>query len=60
MKSTGFFINLHKALVIPLTVAAMVTFANYSTVMWLYLAIHGTYSILWLIKGRTYPDPRFA
>lgn len=33
MKSTGFFINLHKALVIPLTVAAMVTFANYSTVM---------------------------
>ena len=60
MKSTGFFINLHKALVIPLTVAAMVTFANYSTVMWLYLAIHGTYSILWLIKGRTYPYPRFA
>ncbi|MDR3657148.1 MAG: hypothetical protein P4L48_16235, partial [Mycobacterium sp.] len=60
MKPTGFFINLHKALVIPVIVAAMLTFANYSTVMWLYLAMHGTYSILWLIKGRTYPDQRFA
>ena len=60
MKPTGLFINLHKALVIPVTVAAMITFANYSTVMWLYLAMHGTYSILWLIKGRTYPDRRFA
>jgi steroid 5-alpha reductase family enzyme len=60
MKSTGFFIDLHKALVIPVTVAAMVIFGNFSTVMWLYLAMHGTYSILWLIKGRTYPDRRFA
>ena len=60
MKSTGFFINLHKALVIPVTVAAMEVFSNFSTVMWLYLGMHGTYSILWLIKGRTYPDRRFA
>lgn len=60
MKSTGFFIDLHKGLVIPVTVAAMLIFANFSTVMWLYLAMHGTYSILWLIKGRTYPDRRFA
>ncbi|MGO9509997.1 MAG: DUF1295 domain-containing protein [Mycobacterium sp.] len=60
MKSTGFFINLHKALVIPVTVAAMEVFGNFSTVMWLYLGMHGTYSILWLIKGRTYPDRRFA
>jgi FtsH-binding integral membrane protein len=60
MKPTGLFINLHKALVIPVTVAAMITFANYGTVMWLYLAMHGTYSILWLIKGCTYPDRRFA
>ena len=60
MLSTGLFINLHKALVIPVTVAAMLTFGNFSTMMWLYLAMHGTYSILWLIKGRTYPDRRFA
>jgi protein-S-isoprenylcysteine O-methyltransferase Ste14 len=60
MKPTGFFINLHKALVIPITATAMLAFANYSTVMWLYLAMHGSYSILWLIKGRTYPDRRFA
>jgi hypothetical protein len=49
MRSTGFFINLHKALVIPVVVAAMLIFGNFSTVMWLYLAMHGTYSILWLI-----------
>jgi protein-S-isoprenylcysteine O-methyltransferase Ste14 len=60
MKPTGFFIDLHKALVIPVTAAAMVMFGNFSTVMWLYLGMHGTYSILWLIKGRTYPDRRFA
>ncbi|WP_099020488.1 DUF1295 domain-containing protein [Mycolicibacterium palauense] len=60
MATTGFFINLHKALVIPVTVTAMLVFANYSTAMWLYLAMHGSYSILWLIKGRTYPDRRFA
>ena len=34
MNTTGFFIDVHKALVIPVTVAAMLTFANYSTVMW--------------------------
>jgi steroid 5-alpha reductase family enzyme len=60
MKTTGFFIDLHKALVIPVTVAAMLTFGNYSMVMWLYLAMHGTYSVLWLIKGRIFPDRRFA
>lgn len=60
MKPTGLFINLHKALVILVVVAAMFAFANHSTIMWLYLAMHGTYSILWLIKGRTYPDRRFA
>ncbi len=40
--------------------AAMLIFGNFSTVMWLYLAMHGTHSILWLIKGHTYPDRRFA
>jgi hypothetical protein len=60
MKSTGLFIDVHKALVIPVTMAAMLIFGNFAIVMWLYLAMHGTYSILWLIKGRTYPDRRFA
>lgn len=59
-RPTGLFINVHKALVTPVTVAAMLTFGNFSTAMWLYLGMHGTYSMLWLIKGRTYPDRRFA
>ncbi len=41
MRSKGFFINLHKALVIPVVVA-MLIFGNFYTVMWLYLAMHGT------------------
>jgi steroid 5-alpha reductase family enzyme len=60
MQPTGLFINVHKALVIPVVVAVMLIFGNFSTLMWLYLGMHGTYSILWLIKERTYPDSRFA
>lgn len=55
----AFFINLHKALVVPVTVALMVWHHNTSTEMWLYLALHGTYSVLWLLKQTWYPDRRF-
>ena len=34
-------------------------FQNWSTEAFIYLAIHGCYSILWLIKGSLYPDKRF-
>lgn len=27
--------------------------------MYLYLFLHGTYGILWIIKDLTFPDPRF-
>lgn len=56
----GFFINLHKALVIPVVVGLMVGFHAYTVEAWLYLAMHGTYSLLWLLKQSWYPDRRFA
>lgn len=52
-------INIHKALVTPLVLGLMWFYQNWSTEAFIYLAIHGSYSILWLIKDSLYPDKRF-
>jgi hypothetical protein len=57
---TLFYINLHKALVIPLVVALMCWYHNGSSEAFLYLSMHGTYSLLWLFNEATFPDQRFA
>ena len=53
------FINAHKILVPPIVLAFMWYFSNWSTEAFIYLSLHGTYSILWLIKESHYPDLRF-
>ncbi len=58
--SVGTFINTHKALVIPIVLALMWGYHNWSTEAYVYLALHGTYSLLWLMKQTYYPDRRFA
>ena len=55
----GTAINIHKALVTPVVLGLMLFFNNWSTEAFIYLAIHGSYSILWLIKDSLYPDKRF-
>ncbi len=55
----GTAINLHKALVTPIVLGMMWFFNNWTTEAFIYLAIHGCYSILWLIKDTLYPDKRF-
>jgi protein-S-isoprenylcysteine O-methyltransferase Ste14 len=55
----GTFIDLHKALVIPLVLTMMWCYHNWSTDAFVYLGMHGSYSLLWLIKQRTYRDVRF-
>jgi protein-S-isoprenylcysteine O-methyltransferase Ste14 len=55
----GTFIDLHKALVIPVVLALMGYYRNGSTDAFVYLGMHGGYSLLWLIKQRTYRDVRF-
>lgn len=35
-------------------------FDNWSTEAYIYLAIHGTYCILWLLKHKLFPDGRFS
>ncbi len=56
---TALFINLHKILVIPFVVGLMFHFDNWSTEAFIYLSLHGTYSLLWLVKHSLYPDRRF-
>jgi Protein of unknown function (DUF1295) len=53
------YINWHKALVPPVVVALMWYFDNWTTEAFLYLSLHGTYSVLWLTKESLYPDRRF-
>jgi steroid 5-alpha reductase family enzyme len=53
------YINIHKILVIPLVLGMMWIYQNWSTEAFIYLSLHGTYSVLWLIKHALYPDKRF-
>jgi steroid 5-alpha reductase family enzyme len=56
---TGTYINAHKALVIPVVLGLMWFYQNWSTEAFVYLSIHGAYSVLWLVKQSLYPDRRF-
>ncbi|HMB24659.1 MAG TPA: DUF1295 domain-containing protein [Anaerolineales bacterium] len=56
---TSTFINLHKILVIPIVLGMMWYFGNWSVEAFVYLAMHGTYTILWLIKHNLFGDRRF-
>jgi protein-S-isoprenylcysteine O-methyltransferase Ste14 len=57
--SVGAVIDFHKALVIPVVLALMWYYHNGSTDAFVYLGMHGSYSLLWLVKQRTYRDVRF-
>jgi len=37
-------------------IALMAFYGNSSIAAWVYLALHGTYGLLWLLKDRLYPD----
>lgn len=49
-------INLHKGST-PLVVAGlMAAYGNGTVGAWVYLALHGSYGLLWLLKDRIFPD----
>jgi steroid 5-alpha reductase family enzyme len=52
-------INLHKALCFPVILGLMVIYQNFTITPWIYLALHGTYGIMWLLKDRIYPDKQW-
>ncbi len=37
----------------------MWAYQNFTLGAWIYLALHGTYGFLWLLKDQIYPDKRF-
>jgi steroid 5-alpha reductase family enzyme len=49
-------INSHKGLTFCFILGLMAFYHNYSIGAWVYLALHGTYGLMWLIKDRIYPD----
>lgn len=52
-------INLQKGGTAVFVITLMALFDNWSTPAFVYLALHGSYGLLWLLKDRTFPDPGF-
>lgn len=52
-------INLHKGLTAPVIVSMMAIYGNFGLGPWIYLALHGTYGLLWLLKDQLYPDAKW-
>lgn len=50
-------INLHKTTVGLVVLALMAAAGDFSLAAWLYLALHGSYGVLWLVKDVAFPDP---
>ena len=60
MVTVNWIINATKILVTPIILAMMWYFHNWSPAAFLYLGLHGTYSLLWLVKQSVFADKRFA
>ena len=52
-------INLHKGLTAFVVIGLMIFFNNFTIAPYVYLALHGTYGLLWLLKEKIFPDPYF-
>ena len=52
-------INFQKLATIPLFWVFIAWYHNTSAAAWIYLAMHGTYGVVWVIKDLTFPDPSF-
>lgn len=51
------FIDFHKALTSPFILGLMAYTDSFeNAAAWIYLSLHGTYTMLWLIKSRVFPD----
>jgi len=55
----NFPINLHKGGTAFLVIGLMFFYQNFSTGPWVYLALHGSYGFLWLLKDRMFPDKQW-
>jgi protein-S-isoprenylcysteine O-methyltransferase Ste14 len=49
-------VNLHKGTTFFVVLGMMFYYQNFTLGPWLYLALHGTYGFMWLLKDRIFPD----
>ncbi|HEY9749705.1 MAG TPA: DUF1295 domain-containing protein [Allocoleopsis sp.] len=52
-------INLQKGLTGFVVIGLMWAYQNFTIGPWVYLALHGTYGLLWLLKDRLFPDKQW-
>jgi steroid 5-alpha reductase family enzyme len=52
-------INLHKLVTSVVVLGLMFLYKNFSVAAYIYLALHGTYGLMWLIKDALYPDKKW-
>jgi protein-S-isoprenylcysteine O-methyltransferase Ste14 len=52
-------INFHKGATAPFVVSLMFAYDNFTIAPWIYLSLHGTYGVMWLIKDALYPDKQW-
>ena len=52
-------INLHKFLTFAYILGLMAFYNNFTIAPWVYLGLHGTYGIMWLLKDSLYPDQQW-
>ena len=52
-------INLHKGMTAFVVLGLMSFYNNFTIAPLVYLALHGTYGLLWLLKEKIFPDPYF-
>lgn len=52
-------INLHKGLTFIFIIGLMAIYQNFSIAPCIYLALHGSYGIMWLFKDSFYPDKQW-
>jgi steroid 5-alpha reductase family enzyme len=52
-------INLHKGMTALVVIGLMFAYQNFTLGPWVYLSLHGTYGLLWLLKDRIYPDKQW-
>jgi protein-S-isoprenylcysteine O-methyltransferase Ste14 len=60
MYKQKFFVNIHKGITFLAILGMMAWFHSWDNVtIWVYLALHGTYGILWVLKSSIFPDKRW-
>ncbi len=60
MYKQKYFLNSHKGLTFLAVLAMMAWFGRWENVTaWVYLALHGAYGILWVLKSLVFPDKQW-